>query len=74
MIISKRKKTATIEIDLSGQQGNAFYLLGLANNLSKKLNLDADIIQKEMMESDYENLIQVFDKYFGSIVTLYRQG
>jgi hypothetical protein len=74
MIISKRKKTATIEIDLSGQQGNAFYLLGLANNLSKKLNLNADIIQKEMMESDYENLIQVFDKYFGSIVTLYRQG
>jgi hypothetical protein len=25
-----------------------------------------------MMSGDYENLIQVFDKNFGSVVTLYR--
>jgi hypothetical protein len=25
-----------------------------------------------MMSGDYENLVKVFDKYFGSIVTLYR--
>ena len=29
-------------------------------------------ILDEMRESDYENLVNVFDKYFGSFVTLYR--
>jgi len=29
-------------------------------------------ITNQMMESDYENAIQVFDKYFGAVVTLYR--
>lgn len=29
-------------------------------------------ILDEMMESDYENLLEVFDKYFGSFVILYR--
>jgi len=72
MITTKPKTPKQIEIDLNGQQGNAFYLLGLANNLSKQLGLDAEQVQKEMMSSDYENLIQVFDKNFGSFVTLYR--
>lgn len=61
-----------IHIDLNGQQGNAFYLLGLVQNLSKQLGLDAEQVQKEMMASDYENLVQVFDKYFSTLVTLYR--
>lgn len=31
-----------------------------------------EYIRNKMMESDYENAIQVFDRYFGGIVTLYR--
>jgi hypothetical protein len=31
-----------------------------------------EFITNQMMESDYENAIQVFDKYFGAVVTLYR--
>ena len=72
MILNKKKKESILEIDLTGPQGNAFYLLGVANDLSKFFNFDSKNIQKEMMESDYENLIQVFDKYFGFAVTLYR--
>ena len=72
MILHKKKKESILEIDLTGPQGNAFYLLGVANDLSKFFNFDSKNIQKEMMESDYENLIQVFDKYFGFAVTLYR--
>lgn len=72
MITTKQKKTTKIEIDLCGEQGNAFYLLGLADNLAKQIGFNSERIQSEMMSSDYENLIQVFDKYFGSIVTLYR--
>jgi hypothetical protein len=47
-------------------------LIGKAGNLAKQLGLDGKAIQKEMMAGNYENLINVFDKHFGSFVTLYR--
>lgn len=31
-----------------------------------------DYIVQRMMESDYENAVNVFDEYFGRVVTLYR--
>tara|TARA_Y100001938_G_scaffold137238_1_gene201140 strand:- start:2546 stop:2773 length:228 start_codon:yes stop_codon:yes gene_type:complete len=75
MIKSKEYKNKGIEIDLTGPQGNAFYLLGVANRWAKELQF-SDSYRKEMLEemksSDYENLIKVFDDNFGSIVTLYR--
>ena len=75
MIKSKETKSKGIEIDLTGPQGNAFYLLGVANRWAKELQF-SDSYRKEMLEemksSDYENLIKVFDDNFGSIVTLYR--
>jgi len=61
-----------IEIDLAGPQGNAFYLLGLAKDLSKQLGYDSGDILKRMKSSDYENLLKVFDTEFGKIVTMYR--
>ena len=72
MAILSKPKTKGIEIDLTGPQGNAFFLLGTAKNLAKQLGLDGNEIQKEMMSGDYENLLQVFDENFGSVVTLYR--
>lgn len=72
MAIVSKPKTYGIEIDLTGPQGNAFYLLGTAKNLAKQLGLDGKKITEEMMSGDYENLLEVFDKNFGMIVTLYR--
>ena len=71
MIKSKEQKTG-IEIDLTGPDGNAFVLIGKAGNLAKQLGLDGKKIQAEMMNGNYEHLIEVFDREFGSIVTLYR--
>lgn len=71
-MIKKKQNKGVIEIDLTGPQGNAFYLLGLASQLSKQLGLDKDEILEEMQASNYENLIKVFDKHFGNIVILYR--
>ena len=71
-MIKEKKQTNGIEIDLTGPQGNAFYLLGTARNLAKQLGLDGKAICDEMMSGDYENLLQVFDKNFGMFVTLYR--
>jgi hypothetical protein len=71
MIVEKKEQFG-IEIDLTGPQGNAYFLLGTADNLAKQLGLDAIQIKLEMMSGDYENLVQTFDNYFGRIVTLYR--
>ena len=60
------------EIDISGPKGNAYYLLGTAKVFAKQLGLDAEAIEEEMRSSDYENLITVFDKYFGEYVDLVR--
>lgn len=71
-MIKKKKSNGRIEIDLTGPQGNAFFLIGTAGNLAKQLGKDSKKITNEMMSGDYENLIKVFDREFGSVVTLYR--
>lgn len=71
-MIRDKKPTKELVIDLTGPDGNAFALLGYAKNLAKQLDLNYDIIRTEMTSGDYENLIQVFDKYFGEYVILER--
>jgi len=71
-MIKKKVNSGKIEIDLTGPQGNAFYILGVAQNLCKQVGIDSKPILDEMRSGDYENLIKVFDKKFGSVVTMYR--
>jgi len=71
-MITSKKPSNKIEIDLEGPQGNAFVLLGIARDLCRKLDLDWDSIHSEMTSSDYENLVQVMDHYFGDFVIMYR--
>ena len=76
MIKDRREMNPQIEIDLSGPEGNAFVLLGYASRLGKQIYgyEKTEAILEEMKLSTYELLILTFDKYFGSIVTLYRNG
>ena len=74
-MIVEKKKSKGIEIDLTGPQGNAFFLLGTASKLGRQLGWDRDeieILLRQMKQGDYENLVNTFDKYFGNIVTLYK--
>lgn len=57
-------------IDITGQDGNALSLIGYAKSFAKQLNMDGNAITKEMMAGDYENLLDVFEKNFGSYVEL----
>ena len=60
-------------IDLSGPQGNAFNLLAQAKKLGKILDMtkeEIESVNKEMMSGDYNNLIDVFENYFGELVIL----
>lgn len=57
-------------IDLSGPQGNAFSLIGVASNAAKQLGLDKVAITEDMMSGNYEHLLSVFEKHFGSVYEL----
>jgi hypothetical protein len=70
MIRDKVKNIGPIVIDLTGPEGNAFCLMGYANKFARQLGLDGKSITKEMMSGDYENLLKVFDGYFGDYVIL----
>jgi GTPase len=74
-MIRKKKLSKRIEIDLTGPQGNAFYILGIAQQLGKATGMEENEIKDlitRMMSGDYENLIKNFDNQFGSFVILYR--
>lgn len=73
----KRKSSLRrkIEIDLTGPEGNAYYLLGVADDLYKQLGKseeERNALQEEMKSGDYENLISVFDREFGYFIDLLR--
>jgi hypothetical protein len=71
-MIKEKVNSGKIEIDLTGPDGNAFYILGVAKKLCKQVGVDSKPILDEMMSGDYDNLIEVFDKKFGSVVTMYK--
>jgi len=72
MIRKKQERTEPIVIDLTGPDGNAFALMGYAQNFSRQLDIKSKPIIEEMMIGDYENLLQVFDRHFGDFVILER--
>lgn len=61
-----------VTINLSGPEGNAFSLIGQAREYARQLDLDKNLITKRMMSGNYENLLKVFEEYFGDYVTLER--
>jgi len=71
-MIREKQPAQEIVIDLTGPEGNAFCLMGYAKRFGKQLDLDVSQILEEMQSSDYENLIEVFDSYFGHFVILER--
>lgn len=71
-MIRKKQPKKEIIIDLTGPDGNAFALMGYARQFAKQLGLDSNKIINEMTSGDYENLLEVFDKNFGSFVILER--
>lgn len=74
MTIRKKRKQSKQVIDLTGSQGNAFYLLGLVQSIysqSGAMDLGREIV-KEMQSGDYEHLIKTFDLYLGDHFILER--
>lgn len=72
MIRKKKPSKGKVVIDLTGPQGNAYYLMATARRLAATFGRDEDKILKEMSSGDYEHLIKVFDREFGKYVILER--
>lgn len=85
MIRDKSENTEKPIIDLTGPDGNAFALMGYARRWFNELKdfllfqlkfadqeVSAKTIIEEMMSGDYENLLQVLEKYFGEYVIFER--
>ena len=74
MIRNKQKQSGPIVIDLTGPQGNAYYLMAVVQSTFKKsgaVELGESII-KEMKSGDYEHLLETFDRYLGDHFILER--
>ena len=74
MTIRKKQKTDKIVIDLTGPQGNAFYLLAVVRKTFSQSGAPelGESIIKEMTKGDYEHLLKTFDLYLGDHFILER--
>lgn len=73
MIKSKNETSDRgIEIDLTGPDGNAYALMAYASRFCRQMEIDSKPVIADMMSGNYEHLLEVFEKHFGSFVTLYR--
>lgn len=77
MTIRKRNKSdlkKKIVIDLSGPQGNAFYLIGIVKQTFRRSGASelGEEIAQEMMSGDYEHLLKIFDLHLGNHFDLVR--
>ena len=72
--IQRSKMKNKKEINLDGPQGNAYYILGCADELGKQLNFSKEKQTKiyEMTSGDYENLLEYFDLLWGICISLLR--
>ena len=75
MAIIKKTQPKRRVIDLTGPDGNAYVLLGIAKSWLTQMGYEPETIELIMMDmksGDYENLIQKFDEHFGSFCDLER--
>lgn len=72
-MIKKRNPNKDLIIDLMGQAGNAYWLLGYATQLGESLGWEKEHIQAvhdDMTSGNYNHLVAVFEVTFGDFVTL----
>lgn len=64
--MSNGPKYPDVEVELIGQDGNAFMVLGLVSKALKRAGVpkaEVDEYMKEAMSGDYDNLLQVTMQY-----------
>jgi hypothetical protein len=73
--LPRRRKNLPIRIEISGPLGNAFAILGHAQNYGRQLGWSKEKINElvaKMKQGDYEHLVATFNEAFDGTVELYR--
>lgn len=73
MALLDKKESARIRIDITGKDGNVFHLIKTANRLCRRMEMSEEeriSTMNQMMYSDYENAVAVFEINFGFAVDL----
>lgn len=68
----RNKQSRERVIDLTGPDGNAMNLIVTARRWARELGKNGSSITAEMTSGDYDNLVEVFDREFGSFCVLER--
>ena len=71
-IIKTDKVYRKPQLDLRGEDGNAFVILATCRNIAKQLHMDWGPIQEEAMSGDYEHLVKTLDSHFGAYIDFLR--
>ena len=64
-------------VDLSGPQGNAYALMGVARSIGRELNRPYNEIKEvetRMMSGDYDNLVKVMYLEYGDFIHVVKEG
>jgi hypothetical protein len=66
-MIRRKPKKFRPQIDLSGPQGNAYYLMAVVEKTFRQSGAPhlGKVIVEEMKQGDYEHLVRTFDLYLG---------
>jgi len=66
-----------IKYEIGGTAGNAFAIIGFVHNellSAGKTKEEVDAVVDDMQSSDYQHLLEVFDKHFGTVITIVKNG
>lgn len=69
-VVSKEEYCDSRVLDLSGPDGSAYVLIGIAHGLLKKQGRDPKMFIDIMQSSDYGNLVRFFNDMFGDYFTI----
>lgn len=70
-----KRRSAKIQVDLQGEQGNAFALMGILSNILQtyegRPKPEISLILEEMMKGDYKHLVDTFEREVGDYCDIY---
>ena len=71
------KRLKKMIVDLSGPQGNAYALMGVARSIGRELNRpynEIKDVETRMMSGDYDNLVKVMYLEYGDFIQFVKEG
>lgn len=69
-MVKLQKTNKKGQINLDGPGGNAFFILGVAQETARRVGVNYKLFKEEATSGSYVHLLRTFEKYFGSYYVL----